>query len=62
MPKYNVYLSNTVSTCIQVEAEDEVAAEEAAFQTDRSLHLMFLDHKYPDEADWEVSEVEEVSE
>lgn len=57
MPRYNVYVSNVVSTSIEVEARDADEAADLVFETDRSLGLMFLDHKYPDMGDWEVSEV-----
>ncbi|WP_432482555.1 hypothetical protein [Kineococcus esterisolvens] len=57
---YRVHLTNAVSTVIEVEAYDEEQARDLAFNSDRSLSLMFLDHHYPDEGDWEVAEVEAI--
>lgn len=55
MSKYTLYVSQTVSTAVEIEADnlDEAIAE---FYQDGLPGLMFLDHRYPDEGDWEVDE------
>lgn len=53
MKTYILYVSETVSTAVEIEAE---SAEEAIdeFYQEGLPHLMFLDHRYPDEGGWEV--------
>lgn len=55
MNKYRVYVQQVVSSYIDVEAENREDAADAAL--DEGLPgLMFLDHRYPDEGEWQVSE------
>lgn len=52
---YNLYVTNTVSTAVDIEADSlEEAIEE--FYIKGLPGLMFLDHTYPDEGEWEVDE------
>lgn len=53
MKTYILYVSETVSTAVEIEAE---SAEEAIdeFYQEGLPHLMFLDHRCPDEGEWEV--------
>ncbi len=59
MKRYRVYMQQTVSYPLEVEAESAETAEEEAHRIGLP-GLMFLDHRYPDEGEWEVSEVEEL--
>jgi len=59
--KYRVYLKEEIATSVDVEANDEIAAEEEALL--KGLPgVMFLDHRYPYEGGWEVDGVEEIAE
>ncbi len=59
MSRYRVYMVNTVSTSVIVDAETEEEAIEKA--ADEGLPgLMMLDHRYPDDSGWEPTEAEEV--
>lgn len=59
MKLYRVYMSNMVSTFVDVKADSARDAEDLALK--RGVPgLMFPDHSYPDEGDWEVDEVDEV--
>lgn len=52
---YNLYVTNTVSAAVEIEADSlEEAIEE--FYNEGLPGLMFLDHRYPDEGEWEVDE------
>lgn len=55
MKTYTLYVSETVSTAVEIEAEtlDDAIGE---FYQQGLPHLMFLDHRYPDEGEWEVDE------
>jgi hypothetical protein len=55
MARYSVSMSTTVSYSVEVEAEDEQDAKEKAIGVGLP-GLMFLDHRYPDEGDWEPTE------
>jgi hypothetical protein len=53
--KYTLYVSEIISTAVDIEAESlEAAIEE--FYTEGLPGVMFLDHRYPDEGEWEVDE------
>jgi hypothetical protein len=52
--KYRVVVKNTVSTVVEVEADDEADAMDKA--EEGLPGLMFLNHKYPDEGEWEAVE------
>lgn len=55
MKTYTLYVSETVSTAVEIEAESvEEAIEE--FYYEGLPHLMFLDHRYPDEGEWTVDD------
>jgi len=53
MAKWGVSLVNTVSTVVYVEAESREEAIDAALM-EGLPGLMFLNHEYPDEGDWDV--------
>lgn len=57
--RYRVYVYETISTCVEVEAADEDAAAEEVLTTGLP-GVMFLNHEYPDEGEWEVDSVEPV--
>ena len=57
MTKYRIYATQSVSTVVEVEAEDFDAAVEK-FYTQGMPSLMFVNHTYPDEGDWEIDEEE----
>ena len=61
MTRYRVYMTNTVSYCIDVEADSEADAMDKA-EMEGLPGLMMLDHRYPDESGWEATEAEEVAE
>lgn len=53
MKTYTLYAVETVSTVVEIEAETlEDAIEE--FYQQGLPSLMFVDHRYPDESDWEI--------
>lgn len=55
MKTYTLYVSETVSTAVEIEAESlEDAITE--FYQEGLPGLMFLNHEYPDEGEWEVDE------
>jgi hypothetical protein len=55
MTKYTLYVSQTVSTAVHIEADSlEDAINE--FYLEGLPGLMFLDHRYPDEGEWVVDE------
>lgn len=56
MGKYTVYAEQVVSTVTYVEADSAEEAEELQYQ-EGWTGLMFLDHNYPDEGEWEIKEV-----
>lgn len=57
MPTYRVYMTAVVSTVKMIEADDEDQATEIAYDQGVPT-LMFVDHTYPDEGQWDVDEVE----
>lgn len=59
MPMFRVYMVNTASYYLDVEADDEDAALDEA-ENQGLPGLMMLDHKYPDESGWEATEAEEI--
>jgi CheY-like chemotaxis protein len=59
MNTYRVYMTNTVSYYVDVEADSEAEAMDAA-EREGLPSLMMLDHRYPDESGWEATEAEEV--
>jgi len=61
MARYRVYMQNTVSFSVEVEAVDE---DDAIDQAEREglPGLMMLDHRYPDESGWEATEAESITE
>lgn len=55
MKTYTLYVSQTVGTTVDIEAESlEEAIQE--FYNEGLPGLMFLDHRYPDESEWRVDE------
>lgn len=61
MPLYRVYMVNTASYYLDVEADDAEAAIEEA-EKEGLPGLMMLDHKYPDDSGWEATEAELIGE
>lgn len=59
--KFRVYLQNTISTAVVVEADNEDDAIDEAIMNNPG-EVMFLNHTYPDMGEWEESEVEVVEE
>jgi len=59
--RYRVYMTNTVSFYIEVEADDEDQAIDEA-EREGLPGLMMLDHRYPDESGWEATEAEAITE
>lgn len=55
MPRFTVYMVNTVSHPVEVEAETEADAIDQA-ENEGLPGLMMLDHRYPDESGWEATE------
>ena len=55
--KYRVYMTATVSSVLEVEADDIEAAREEA-EMEGLPSLMFVDHTYPDTGDWTAGEAE----
>ena len=55
MKNYTLYVKNIVSTSVSYEAE---SLEDAIsqFYNEGLPGLMFLNHTYPDEGEWEVDE------
>ena len=63
MSTYRVYMSCTISKCVEVEADDKDASENAAYASpDAPGAVMFLDHTYPDMSDWEVASFDDIVE
>jgi hypothetical protein len=58
---FRVYPYITVSTTVEIDAEDENEAIEKVLY-EGLPGLMFLDHTFPDEGDWQVDDdgVEEI--
>jgi hypothetical protein len=54
MPTYRVVLYTTVSSYVEVEADDEDTAIDRALE-EGLPGLMFLDHTYPDTVEWDVA-------
>lgn len=60
MPRYRVYLTKPIHCSVDVDADDpDSAVDEALLNAPGSV--MFLDHTYPDEGEWDVSD-EDLSE
>ncbi len=59
--KYRVFLETTVGHYLDVEADSPEEAEEDAL-LEGLPGLMFLDHTYPDEGEWDVAAVDELDE
>ncbi len=53
--KYTLYVSEIISTAVDIEAETLDDAIEQ-FYNEGMPGVMFLDHRYPDEGEWEVDE------
>lgn len=61
MTRYRVYMQNTVSFSVEVDAEHEEEAIDIA-EREGLPGLMMLDHRYPDESGWEATEAEPIAE
>lgn len=55
MSTWRVYMTNTVSAVVEVDADDRETAIEKALRKGLP-QLRFLDHTYPDEGDWDVED------
>jgi len=53
MKTYGLYVNETVSTYVEYEAESLADAVEQ-FYEDGLPSLIFVDHRYPDESEWQV--------
>jgi hypothetical protein len=53
--KYTLYVSEIISTAVDIEAETLDDAIDQ-FYIEGMPGVMFLNHKYPDEGEWEVDE------
>jgi hypothetical protein len=60
MPKYTVYMTNTVSTAIDVEADDPEAAIDAAYESDDmpgGITVGAFGSQSVDDGDWQPDSV-----